>query len=78
MNQIYLAAFIHKAYETSSQREIDTRKDKREAMRSLRKEFEKEAHCTKKVDLCEKIEKMDCHLNELCLKCPIHDSPCYK
>ncbi|KAK1126496.1 hypothetical protein K0M31_005131 [Melipona bicolor] len=75
LNQIYLAAFIDEAYETSSRREVETEKDKREAMCSLRREFEKEAHCTKEVDLCEKIKKMDCRLNELRLKCPIHDSP---
>ncbi|KAF3424355.1 hypothetical protein E2986_10800 [Frieseomelitta varia] len=79
LNQMYLAAFIDEAYETSSRREIETKKDKRrEAMYSLRKEFEKEAHCTKEVDLCEKIKKMDCHLNEHRLKCPIHDSVCCK
>lgn len=41
---------------------------------SLRKEFEQGACYVKEDLLLEKIEKMDCHLNHLHLKCPVHDS----
>lgn len=78
LNQMRLASSIDEAYETGSRRKIEMKNDKQRKVCSLRREFEQQACCIKEADLCEKIKKMDCHLNQLRLKCPIHDPPCQK
>ncbi|XP_043579598.1 spermatogenesis-associated protein 17 [Bombus pyrosoma] len=78
LNQMRLVSSIDEAYETSSRRKIEMKNDKQRKVCSLRREFEQQACCIDEADLCEKIKKMDCHLKQLRLKCPIHDPPCQK
>lgn len=69
-NHIRILTALEKTY-------CDSNVKKKEGQKktcSLRKEFEQEACYVKEDLLLEKIEKMDCHLNQLHLKCPVHDS----
>lgn len=62
---------------TALEETYDSNVKKREEQKttcSLRKEFEQGACYVNEDSLLEKIEKMDCHLNRLHLKCPVHDS----
>ncbi|CAL7934468.1 unnamed protein product [Xylocopa violacea] len=76
-NQVRLERFIHEACEAPSTPALETKREQEPKKRcSLRKEFEQQVSRVRESELCEKIEKMDCHLNQLRLRCPIHDPPC--
>ncbi|CAK9796344.1 Spermatogenesis-associated protein 17 [Anthophora quadrimaculata] len=70
-NRINQEASLHQACENVGKTSVEAE----ENHCNLRKEF---ASCASSNDLYKQIEKMECHLDKVCLKCPIHEPSCSK
>ncbi|XP_076545030.1 uncharacterized protein LOC117601369 isoform X2 [Osmia lignaria lignaria] len=68
-NQLDLEASIHEKYLRNSTCNIEMKEVQKKDSCNLKIEIP----CTGAKDLYKEIEKMDCHLNQLRLRCPIHE-----
>lgn len=73
LNHVYLEASLDSKYDTiSSSKDLTKQKEEQDTC-NTKKESKMHPSCVKANELYNRIKEMDCHLNQIHLKCPVHD-----